>query len=232
MKTLLKNKKILCIPPLLQDNKYVTDFKKKAELFDCFLAKQCSILDDSSKFPLYFIKKTDKSIPAVTFTCDDIDTLIKNLGPNKALGHDMISILMLKLCGKSNYKPLDLIFQSCIKQKKIPTEWKRAIFVPAHIKADEQTLKCYWPVSSLPSCGKIFERLIYNNLFEYFFENNFISQIQSGVKPGDACMNQLLSITHEIYQSFDDGFEVRGVFVDISKTFDKVWYEGLISKTK
>ena len=45
-------------------------------------------------------------------------------------------------------------------------------------------------------------------------------------------MNQLLSITHEIYQSFDDGFEVRGVFVDISKTFDKVWYEGLISKTK
>ena len=84
----------------------------------------------------------------------------------------------------------------------------------------------------LPICGKIFERLIYNNLFEYFIENNLISQNQSGFKPGDSCINQLISITHEIYQSFDDGLEVRGVFLDISKAFDKVWHEGLVYKLK
>ena len=50
--------------------------------------------------------------------------------------------------------------------------------------------------------------------------------------PGDSCINQLISITHEIYQSFDDGLEVRGVFLDISKAFDKVWHEGLIYKLK
>ena len=49
-----------------------------------------------------------------------------------------------------------------------------------------------------------------------------ISHNQSGFKPGDSCINQLLSITHEIYKSFDDSLDVRGVFVDISKTFDKV----------
>ena len=43
-------------------------------------------------------------------------------------------------------------------------------------------------------------------------------------------LNQLLSITHEIYSSFDDGFEVRSVFLDISKAFDKVWHEGIIFK--
>ena len=91
LKILLNNKKNPCIPPLLQDNKYVTDFKKKAELFNCFFGKQCS--------------------------CDDIATLIKNLDPNKAHGHDMIRIRMLKLCSKSICKPLDLIFQSCIKWK-------------------------------------------------------------------------------------------------------------------
>ena len=48
----------------------------------------------------------------------------------------------------------------------------------------------------------------------------------------DSCVNQLLAITHEICKSFDDGFEVRGVFQDISKAFDKVWYEGLIFKLK
>ena len=50
--------------------------------------------------------------------------------------------------------------------------------------------------------------------------------------PGDSCINQLLSITHDIYQSFDDGFEVRGVFLDISTTFDKVWHKGLTYKLK
>ena len=58
-------------------------------------------------------------------------TLIKNLSPNKAHGH-MISICMLKLCGKPICKPLDLIFQSCIKQGKFPTEWKKANIVPVH----------------------------------------------------------------------------------------------------
>ena len=69
-------------------------------------------------------------------------------------------------------------------------------------------------------------------MFEFFIENELISSNQSGFKPGDSCINQLLAITHEIYKSFDDGFEVRGVFLDISKAFDKVWHEGLIFKLK
>ena len=120
LKTLLNNKKIPCIPPLLQDNKYVTDFKKKAELFNLFFSKHCSKIDNSSELPLNLLKKTDKSISAITFSCDDIATLIKNLDLNKAHGH-MISIRMLKLCGKFIGKPLNLIFQPCIKQVKFPT---------------------------------------------------------------------------------------------------------------
>ena len=69
-------------------------------------------------------------------------------------------------------------------------------------------------------------------MYEYFIENELISSSQSGFKPGDSCINQLLSITHDIYQSFDNGFEVRVVFLDISKAFDKVWHKGLIYKLK
>ena len=67
---------------------------------------------------------------------------------------------------------------------------------------------------------------------KYFIENNLISENQSGFKPGDSCINQLLAITHEIFSSFDDNYEVRGVFLDISKAFDKVWHEGIIRKLK
>ena len=87
-------------------------------------------------------------------------------------------------------------------------------------------------VSLLPICGKIFEKLIFNEMFEFFIENEHISSNQSGFKPGDSCINQPLAITHEIYRSFNDGFEVRGVFLDISKSFDKDWHEELIFRLK
>ena len=65
-----------------------------------------------------------------------------------------------------------------------------------------------------------------------FLKNDLMSQHQSGIKPGDSCINQLLSITHEIYQSFDEGFDVRSVFIDISTAFNKVWHDGIIFKLK
>ena len=71
---------------------------------------------------------------------------------------------------------------------------------------------------------------MFNEMFKFFIENELISSNQSGFKPGDSCINQLLSITHEIYKSFDKGNEVKGVFLAISKAFDKVWHDGIIFK--
>ena len=125
---------------------------------------------------------------------------------------------MLKLCNKSTCKMLDLIFQSCMYHGKFPTEWKKANIVSVHKKGISRFY--YSPVSLPPICGKSFEGFIYNRLLEYFIENDLISQNQSCFKPGSSCINQLISITHEIYQSFDIKLEIRGVFLDISKAFD------------
>ena len=56
------------------------------------------------------------------------------------------------------------------------------------------------PISLLPICGKIFEKLIFNEMFKFFIENELISPNQSGFKPGDSCINQPLTITHEMYK--------------------------------
>ena len=129
---------------------------------------------------------------------------------------------MIKICAKSICKPLQLIFSQCSDTGSFPLEWKKANVAPVHKKGGKQCLKNYRPVSLPPLCRKIFERLIFNEMFRFVIENNLISSNQSGFIPGDSCINQLLYITHEIYKSFDDVFEVRGVFLDISKTFDKV----------
>ena len=69
-------------------------------------------------------------------------------------------------------------------------------------------------------------------MFRFLIGNSLISSIQSSFKPGEFCIDPLLSITHETYKSFHDGFEVRGIFLDISKAFDKVWHTRIIFKLK
>ena len=64
--------------------------------------------------------------------------------------------------------------------------------------------------------------LLCNSMFKSFTENSLISQDQRGFKPGNFYTNQLLSITHQTFKSFDDGQEIRSVFLDKSKAFDKI----------
>ena len=69
-------------------------------------------------------------------------------------------------------------------------------------------------------------------MYKFFNENHLITEHQSGFRPGDGSINQLLSITHEIFTSFEDFDETRAVFLDISKAFDKTWHDGLVFKLK
>ena len=66
----------------------------------------------------------------------------------------------------------------------------------------------------------------------FFIKNHLISTCQSGFKLGDSSIDQLLTITHGIYVSLDEGYKVGGVFLEMSKAFDKVWHKDLILKVK
>ena len=69
-------------------------------------------------------------------------------------------------------------------------------------------------------------------MYDFLTENDLLSPNQSGFRSGDSCINQLLSINHETLNAFDKGLEVSGIFLDISKAFDKVWHNGLIFKLR
>ena len=89
---------------------------------------------------------------------------------------------MLQMCGLSICKPLETIFRTCLSHGKFPEEWKKANVVPVFKKGYKQCVKNYRPVSLLPICSKIFERIIYNNTYNYLIDNNLISQNQSSFK--------------------------------------------------
>ena len=95
-----------------------------------------------------------------------------------------------------------------------------------------QLTKTYRPISLLPICGKLLEKIIFDEIYTHLQENNLLSPKQSGFRPGDSTVNQLLLIMNEILVAFDQYpmRETRAILLDISKAFDKVWHEGLISK--
>ena len=125
--------------------------------------------------------------------------------------------------------PLKLIYEQVLATVIFPNIWKSANLTPIHKKGDKQLVKNYRPI-----CGKIFEKIIFNQLYLFFTTNNLITKNQSGFRSGDSTTNQLLTLVNEIHESFDNcnSLEVRSVFLDISKAFDKVWHEDLIFKLK
>ena len=109
-------KKILCITHLSHQNKYATDFKAKAEIFNSSFAGECSFKNNSSKFPSTFLKRTEKVISSILFSSNEITKIIWDLDPNEAHGHHMISIRMLKICGASIPRPLEKMFKASVEK--------------------------------------------------------------------------------------------------------------------
>ena len=177
---------------------------------------------NESLIPLQILPHTNTCLSTIRFSENNILKVIRKLNPSKAHDHNKISIRMLKLSNKAVYKPLYMIFISCLETGVFPLHWNKANVVPIHKEESKQLVKNCKPVSLLLICGKIFERLLYNEMYPYLIDNNLISAHQSGFQGGDSYINQLLSITREIYKSFDEGFEVWRVFLDLTKAFDRV----------
>ena len=231
LKKLLKKNACSAIPPILYNNNFVVEAEAKCKIFNDLFKNNCNTTSTTSTLPPLF-KVTPLSLNRVDFTEDNVTEHIRRLNHNKAHGHDNIPIRILKLFDKSISKPLYSIYRKCVSHGYFPQKWKMANVIPIHKKNEKNLANNYRPISLLPICGKIFEKLIFENLYQYIFSNNFISDNQSGYKRGDSTIKQLLAITHDIHQAFDDKHEIRAVFLDISKAFDSVWHQGLVYKLK
>ena len=218
LKTFYNEKNIPLVPPLLVDNNFLTDIQTKANIFNTFFAEQCTPLNNISVLPVNQMFLTQSRLNFINFNEDEILKVIRALNIHKAHGHDDISIRMIKICDKSLLKPLIILFENSIKSSFYPDIWKRSNIIPVHKKNDKQLVNNYRPISLLPIFGKILEKIIFNKIYNFLLEENLLNSNQSGFRPSDSCINQLLAITHEIFEAFDcnPSLEIRSVFLDIS----------------
>ena len=121
--------------------------------------------------------------------------------------------------------PVTLIFGknliSFLFIKKITNNW---------LKTTNQFLFCL----SLVKYSKKLFSIIFKIIYNFLLEEDLLNSKQSGVRPSDSCINQLLAITHKIFEAFDCNLplEVGSVFLNISKASGKVWQKGLLYKLK
>ena len=155
---------------------------------------------------------------------------LKTLHIGKASGPDGINNKILLESALHISTPLCRLFNLCLDKCVLPTAWKTSLVCPILKSGDPTIASNYRPVSLLNTMEKVLERIIYKHIFNHLRETNFFTPHQSGFLPGDSTVNQLTYLYNKICSALDNGFEIRMVFFDISKAFDKVWHKGLIFK--
>ena len=133
LRSFYNGRKVPLIPPILKGNKYVSDFKEKANYFNEFFSLQCSPVVNSSVLPdkSYL---TASSLESITISGSDILKTIRSLDINKAHGHDDISVRMMKICDDAIVEPLKMLFVNSVNQAVFPSRWKKANVIPVHKK--------------------------------------------------------------------------------------------------
>ena len=134
LKTLYNGKKIPLIPPILVNNKLISNFKEKANHCNTFFTSQCTPVSNDSALPSTSNSVSNVSLSSIQFKDQCILKIIHSLNYNKAHGYNDISIRLLKICDSSTVKPLSIIFKNCLQTGTFPNNWKKSDVVPIHKK--------------------------------------------------------------------------------------------------
>ena len=158
--------------------------------------------------------------------------ILKSLATGRACGPDQISNRVLKEVAEAISEPLADLFNTSFLLSSVPDIWKRANLSPIHKKDDKTLVENHRPISLLSPIGKTQEKNVHKHVHNFLLENHVITPFQSGFIPDDSTVNQLVDLYNTFSRALDEGKEVRVVFCDISKAFDRVWHKGLLAKLK
>jgi hypothetical protein len=137
---------------------------------------------------------------------------------------------MLQIAPEKIVEPLQIIFSKLLRQGKYLSSWTIAHVIAIIKKSDASSLSNYRPISLIGCIGKIMERVVYKNVYDYLVRNKLIYEYQSGFPPKHSTIHQLLELYNSILNSLEKKEFNCFLLCDFSKAFDKVWHRGLIHK--
>ena len=155
---------------------------------------------------------------------------LRNLNPDKALGPDGIPGRILKESAQTIAPSLTLLFNKSLHFAVVPHEWKLANVVPIFKKGVKDHVQNYRPISLLCVVSKLLERCVLNHIWDHLQE--VINDCQHGFMPSRSCTSQLIGVLDKIGNFLDRGEQIDVIYLDMTKAFDRVNHELLLSKLR
>ena len=148
----------------------------------------------------------------------------------KSFGIDNISSYFMKLALPYIENSLAFLFNTSIETSQFPDSWKVARITPIFKDGDKTEKSNYRPISVLPVISKLFEKLVFNQLYQYMKDNGLFTSDQSGFLRLHSTLTCLLKMSDDWYNGLDLGKLVGLVFIDLKKAFDTVDHDILCKK--
>ncbi|KAG7296239.1 hypothetical protein JYU34_021353 [Plutella xylostella] len=214
---------------MIYNNKVSQDGQIIADMFNNYfqsvfepncISNDCGTLADDPNAPI--------SISSIHITQEIVLKHLEHVDVSKGAGCDGIHPLFISKCAKQLVVPLSIIYKKSIGEGCFPELWKRAIVTPIYKSGNKQHVPNYRPISKLNIFGKIFEKIVTQELSLALSQH--ISPYQHGFLKGRSVDTNLVTYTDFILNAMDVGCQVDAVYTDFSKAFDKIDHHLLIKK--
>ena len=199
------------VKPVDINNETISEPAKLAEAFNVFfseigenLGKNFENLNDNIDFCDY-LDPTEKRFTIKSTTTSKVFHLLSKLSETKATGLDNISSKLLKISASVISASITVIFNTSISTGIFPDEWKLARVTPIFKSGKTSDLNNYRPISIIPVIAKVFEKVIYDQLYKFLNENKFLSNCQSGFRSLHSTVTALLKATDDWRLNIDNG---------------------------
>ena len=234
---LCRNKKNKAYPDRINTGaKIITNTQDIATYFNSFFSSIGPKLATSIRqttahdYKKYLTRIINCSFSFKETTPQNVTKIINNFLSKSSCGHDGLSMKLIKSLKAYLSRPLSLIINQSFCTGIFPDKLKIAKITPLFKKGDELIVDNYRPISVLPVLSKIFEKLAFAQLYDYFNENKLLYHSQYGFRKGHSTELASIEFIDNVIHKLDQGKLPISVFLDLSKAFDTLAHDILLHR--
>ena len=173
---------------------------------------------------------TFPTMPDINITIHGVSKQLSKLNPGKAAGPDNLTSRILKELHNEIAPMLTDIYNSSLRESKVPDDWRNAIVTPVYKKGPKIKAENYRPISLTCICCKVTDHVITSNMMAYLDEHHLLHSNQHGFCKKLSCETQLIQFVLDISDTLNESGQTDIIVMDFSKAFDKVDHKRLLLK--